>query len=373
MAHLELLRPLLAIGLLIALVAPCRLVADDRFERIDPEAAGWSPEGLAELETFLDDSGSSALLLIDDGKVVFEWGDIHRRHTVHSIRKALLSSLVGIAVDRGSLKLDTTLDASGIDDIEPKPTAAELRATVGDVLKSRSGVYHPAAAEAPGMIAARPARGSHGPGEHYYYNNWDFNVAGALVEEALGKDLYTAFLDEVARPLGMLHYRGRFTTRDGTDDAIPETDGFYQFEPEKSRFPAYHFRMSAHDLALYGMLYLRRGVWNGRRILSEEWIDASTTSYSVTNPRIGIGYGMLWKVLLETERRSAGSFFHTGVGVHMLGVYPTSKLVFVHRVATEREYEFPERNLYRIIGLVFAARQPSSKPTVAEAERGTNP
>ncbi|MDZ7694816.1 MAG: hypothetical protein U5K69_27480 [Balneolaceae bacterium] len=39
-------------------------------------------------------------------------------------------------------------------------------------------------------------------------------------------------------------------------EGFPQVDGFYQFEPDRSRYPAYHFRMSAYDLALYGTLFL---------------------------------------------------------------------------------------------------------------------
>ena len=66
---------------------------------------------------------------------------------------------------------------------------------------------------------------------------------------------------------------------------------------------------------------------------------------------------MLWYVLLETEDRPGGSFFHTGTGIHMLGVYPTSKLVMVHRVNTEEAYDFPQERLFRVIGLVFGAKR----------------
>src|SRR5262249_32102332 len=81
----------------------------DTFERATPEAAGYSSAKLDELRTFLEGSGSDSLMLLHDGKVFFEWGDIHKKMLVHSMRKALLSSLVGIAVERGRLRLDATL------------------------------------------------------------------------------------------------------------------------------------------------------------------------------------------------------------------------------------------------------------------------
>jgi hypothetical protein len=60
-----------------------------------------------------------------------------------------------------------------IDDIPPSLTKEEKKATVSDLLKSRSGVYHEAAAESRDMVGMRPVRGSHPPGSFYYYNNWE--------------------------------------------------------------------------------------------------------------------------------------------------------------------------------------------------------
>lgn len=350
-----LLSSLVLIGALATGSAP----ATDRFERIAPAEAGFSAEALTRLAAYLEEAGSSSMVLTHDGKIFFEWGDLHRKHVIHSMRKALLNSLYGVYVGRGAVDTGATLAQLGIDDIEPRLTKTEKSATLLDVLKSRSGVYHPSAAESPGMLASKPERGAHAPGEAFYYNNWDFNVAGAIFEKAAGKSIYEAFAEEIARPLGMTQYTGSYTSIDAADpDAeIPDSDGVYQYEKDKSRYPAYHFRMSTHDLALYGNLYLNRGTWNGKRIIPEEWIDASTTAYSVMNPEVGIGYGMLWYVLMESETRPSKSFFHSGVGVHLLGVYPGLDMVLVHRVDTEGEYDFPQERLYRIIDLVFGALQ----------------
>ena len=108
-------------------------------------------------------------------------------------------------------------------------------------------------------------------------------------------------------------------------------------------------------MALFGQLYKNNGIWNNQQILTKEWIEKSTTSYSVSNSYMDFGYGLLWNVINANERRPNKAFFHTGTGVHMLGVYPASDLVFVHRVQTETDYQFEENNLYKTISLVFAA------------------
>ncbi|WP_214000755.1 serine hydrolase [Arsukibacterium sp.] len=323
---------------------------------------------LSELKQFLEQTGTSSMVLMRAGEVVFEYGDIHEKHTIHSIRKAMLNSLYGIYVERGVIDLNATLAELKIDDITPLNTT-EKTATLRQLLQSRSGVYLPSAATSEGMLAAMPPRGAHKPGEQYVYNNWDFNVAGAIFEKLTGESIYTAFLREIAKPLGMQNYNGTYTTID--DDTVIsdlKVDGFYQYEADKSAFPAYHFRMSAYDMALYGQLYENFGVWRGQRILSRDWIVQSTTSYSVTNSYMDFGYGMLWYVINANDKRPEQAFYHTGVGIHMLGVYPGSDLVFVHRVKTESDYEFDQQNLYKIIGRVFDALETNEENKAKQEE-----
>jgi len=299
----------------------------------------------------------------ETGKVLFEWGDIRKKILVHSIRKALLNGLMGTCYGEGYLDLDASLADLGIDDIAPSLTPAEKTATLRQVLQSRSGVYHAAAAESDGMDRTRPERGRHAPGTYYYYNNWDFNVAGHVFEQVSGARIYDAFDARIARPLGMLDYHNHIVAPPGEGDSVDATaDGYYQLEPERSRFPAYHFRLSAHDLALYGQLFLNRGMWNGKQIIPAAWIDLTTKPESILNEQYGLAYGMLWDVLVPDAPDQTPSFFHTGLGVHMLGVYPKHKLVIVHRVDTEHGALFDDGDLYKIIRLVHSARVRAEPP-----------
>ncbi|WP_375726430.1 serine hydrolase domain-containing protein [Saccharicrinis sp. FJH62] len=324
-----------------------------------PESKGFSSERLDTLKQFLDQSGASSMLILVDGDVIFDWGSTSKKHLIHSVRKALLNSLVGIAVDQGKLDTSMTLRELGIQDEHPELSDQELSARVADLLKSRSGVYHPAAAMSQGMINSLPERHSFKPGEHYYYNNWDYNTLGAILEQQTGKSLYSLFYEEIAKPLGMVDYKGEYVEIDGesdTDVEMPKTDGFYQYEKSKSTFPAYHFRMSSRDLALYGQLYLNKGRWNNQQIIPESWTESCTKPTTVYNKEYKLGYGMLWKLRLAENEKDVVAFYHTGVGIHMLAVYPESKLVMVHRVNTEEDYEYNSNDIYKMLRLVFMAK-----------------
>ncbi len=244
----------------------------------DPAEAGFSAEGLAAAHRYADSVRSAAVMVIHRGRVVAAWGDINRELGLHSVRKSLVSGLYGIAVNEGKIDLDATLGDLGIDERVPL-TPTEKSAKVRDIISARSGVYLPAAYAGSDQDADRPARGSHAPGTHFFYNNWDFNIAGVIYEKRTGERLYESFSRRIAQPIGM-------------EDFSPE-DGLEVLEPSGSKYPAHTFRMSTRDLARFGQLYLQKGKWNGRQVIPEEWIRESTTARSEVGPA-GQGYAYMW-------------------------------------------------------------------------------
>src|SRR3954451_8115688 len=178
------------------------------FETITAEAAGWAAEKLAEAKSGSQQiAPSAAVMIVQHGLVVAQWGDVAIKSNLHSIRKSLLSALIGIAVDEHKIDLGATMESLGIDDNAPSLTPTEKTATVGDLLKARSGIYHAALYETPAMARRRPARGSHAPGTFWYYNNWDFNALGTIYERVTGEQIFTALRDKIARPIGMQDYQ----------------------------------------------------------------------------------------------------------------------------------------------------------------------
>ncbi len=150
----------------------------------NPAKHGWSPAKLKTALDFARASGSSALMVVEDGVVVGEAGDTARKISSYSIRKSLISALYGIYSSEGVIDINQTLEQLDIDDNPPSLTKDEQQARILDLLRARSGVYHPVDFETQYMIKIRPERGSHRPGTFWYYNNWDFNVLGTI----LGKE-----------------------------------------------------------------------------------------------------------------------------------------------------------------------------------------
>jgi CubicO group peptidase (beta-lactamase class C family) len=235
------------------------------------------------------------------------------------------------------------LEELRIDDIPPSLTSAEKRATIRDLLLSRSGVYHEAAGEHQSMIEARPQRGSREPGTYFYYNNWDFNALGTIFEQTTGKRIFGAFNEDIAKPIGM--------------EDFSFADCSYVFERTKSRHPAYFFRLSTRDLGRFGRLYQSYGRWEGAQVVPEQWIRESTTARPVDNDA-GDPYGYLWRIIPEEAGLGHG-FYHTGLGVHLLAVLPEEKLVLVHRVDTDRDFDVAWSQVRTLMEMIVAAREPA--------------
>lgn len=345
----------------VLLLGFCQIISCQQvkrsFDTITPEEAHFSSEKLKAVQEFLEQNGSAAFLALYDGKIFYSWGDINKEYPIHSIRKPLLSALYGIYIEKGIIDLNQTLKELDIDDVEPKLTENEKQARVIDLVQSKSGVYHTAAAEAGSMIKNRPERGSHEPGTFFYYNNWDFNALGTIFEQKTGQKIFDSFYKDIAIPIGMKHYKGSFEKvyHLQSSEDMPTSDGFYQYEKEKSIHPAYHFRMSTNDLALFGVLYMKNGNWNGKQIIPIEWVKKSTMAYSISDPQIGLGYGYLWNVLPKDEKIGR-CFLHTGNGVHLLAVFPDIQLVIVHRVDTTEQYNFNLQKLFQLWEIFFNAR-----------------
>lgn len=346
----------------LTLLASSSLSAQEKLSKISPQEAGYSAEKLELLKQFLKNSGTESMLLLHDGKLLFEFGDLHQKRSVHSIRKALLNGVYGSYLQQQGLAPDALLHSRlsdwQMDDAPNKLNALEKQTQLQYLLQSRSGIYLPATAESDGMVANKPSRNSHPAGSFFYYNNWDFNAAGRIAETWSGKSIYRMFNEMIAQPIGMVDYQNTIATLHDDQSIDPQSalDGYYQYELEKSRFPAYHFRLSSYDLALYGQLFLNQGEWHGKQIISKEWIKRSTTPISIINPEYGLAYGMLWNVLVPDNADERPSFYHTGVDIHMLGIYPKHKLVMVHRVNTEQAHTFNEASLYKIIRMMHDAR-----------------
>lgn len=306
-------------------------VDDNQLEYVTPEDVGYSSALLNDAKLFAEQSGYAAVMALYDGKVFFNWGNTTQNYLCHSIRKPFLNALYGIHRQLGNVNINATMEQLSINDIPPSLTNDEKQATVKHLLQSRSGIYHQAAAETQEMKDMRPARGSHPHGTYFYYNNWDFNALGTIFEQETGTTIFEEFKSRIADPIGM--------------EDFSVSNCYYQYEDSLSMHPAYSFRMSARDMARFGVLYQENGNWKGNQIIPVDWITESTTTYSIIDSTAGVGYGYMWATIPDgsgfAQLIGASGFYHTGVGVHIVIILPELKLVLVERYDTDGSWTDP--------------------------------
>lgn len=315
-----------------------------------PEDQGFSSAGLAAAREFSTTIKTAAVMVVHDGVVVAQWGEVDRKFNTHSIRKSFLATLYGQPVREGKIDLDVTLAQLGLDD-KPPLTEEEKKATIRDCLKARSGIYHTALYETAGMRKLKPDRGTRAAGTFWYYNNYDFNVSGFIYEKLTGRKIFEAIDQDIASPIGM-------------EDYSP-ADGQY-VSGEESIYPAYPFRVTARDLARFGLLMLNRGNWNGAQVIDAAWVEESTRYHSDATLYSTSGYGYMWWVArdhnkfphLPHARLPEGTFSARGAGGHHVIIIPAYKLVIVHRVNTDVgiRHEVSSANVGRLVQRILDAR-----------------
>lgn len=274
-----------------------------------PEACRASVAAKVEAETVYD-----AFVAMRGDKLLVRWGQVDRPTNLASVRKSVISVLYGIAAERGLIDLDATLEQLGIDDAPQPLTPEEKKATVRDLLGSRSGIYLPTLGESSSWAERRPARGSHAPGTFWFYNNWDFNALGTIFEQTTNLTIGQAIAEWLAEPLGMQSFCPSHVT--------------YQYA-DFTEHPMWRVYMSAEDLARLGALMLQDGVWNGVQVVPSAWIAESTAAISETDVELGASffqYGYLWWLEPGTDR-----FWAIGSGGQFLIVDRAAGLVTVAR------------------------------------------
>ena len=282
---------------------------------IFPEQVGFTAESLLQAKAFYDSIKASSVLVLHKGKILLNWGDNTRRLRSASVRKSFLHALLGLAYEQKKFSLEDNLGKFKVDEFNGLNNL-EKTAKIKDLLSTSSGVYLPAAYEPQVWTDGKPKRGSNEPGTKWYYNNWDFNALGTIYEHLMKGSIGEDFNQKIAIPIGMQDFR-------------PCLDFKYFFE-EEIAIPAYLFKMSARDMARFGLLYLRKGRWKGNQLLGKEWVGMGTKS--IKTPWKGTGYGHLW----WTTETSQGDhvFYASGSGVQGIYIVPAKDLVMVFRSDT---------------------------------------
>ncbi|NII29783.1 serine hydrolase [Pseudoflavitalea sp. X16] len=291
---------------------------------------GWNNDSLNKLRLFIIDStNSTGVVVIQSGKILFEYGDTKETSYIASCRKSILSMLYGPFVEDGTIDLAASIEQLHIDDVGGL-LPEEKKATIKNLLTARSGVYHAASNEGDASAMA-PKRGSVEPGSFWLYNNWDFNVAGYILEQRTGKTIYQLIDSMFAKPLQMQDWNINEQRKTG--------------DTTRSKYLAYHIWFSTRDMARIGYLMLRNGRWKDEQIIPADWIKKTTAVVSTRKQAVEektayyhFGYGYLWWIWDEPYNKGAYQNAYSATGAYGQFITVLPKLDMVVAFKTKYDY-----------------------------------
>jgi CubicO group peptidase (beta-lactamase class C family) len=275
-------------------------------------------------------------LLLRKGLVVAEWGDTTRVDMTFSVAKSYLSILAGLAWDRGLIKdsherVRLTVDDGGFD--PPHNNGITWHHLLQQTSEWDGILWDkPDLIDRNRSVGGRPStapKGSHrnlrAPGEFWEYNDVRVNRLSHALLGLWRRPLPEVFRELVMDPIGASPewewhgYRNSYVEIDGRRVQSVSGGGHW----------GGGVFISARDQARIGLMLLRRGVWGGRRILSEAWIERMLEPCPLYP-----NYGYLW--WLNTGRAlypsaSAQSYYARGAGGNLTWIDPENDVVAVLR------------------------------------------
>ncbi len=224
---------------------------------------------------------------------------------VHSVTKSVLSILVGIAIDKGLLRLDQKLPELVAEASEGTidPRAADI--TLRDLLTMSSG-FDPGTATVSSSVWMIRRTVKYTPGTHFYYDDEGTNLIAIILRRAVGGNIAEFAKNELFARLQIDRYFWA-VDRDGN---LPGFSGLL---------------LTGRDMAKIGLLYLQRGRWRERQVVSEAYVLNSTRKHIDGGEPAHAGYGYLWWT--KPIRDGATAYFAAGYDSQLILNLPDRNLV----------------------------------------------
>jgi CubicO group peptidase (beta-lactamase class C family) len=278
--------------------------------RSTPELQGVSSRAILKLleEAQRNKIELHSIMVLRHGSVIAEgWWKPYapeHLHTLFSLSKSFTSSAIGFAVNEGLLTEDDTVISFFPDDVPLEVSANLARMRVRDLLSMSSGhaddTLGPQIWATSGnwvrTILEQPVPFE--PGTHFVYNTGATFMLSAIIQKVTSQNLLAYLEPRLLQPLGI-------------DGATWESN------PDGIAFGGFGMNARSEDIAKFGQLYLQKGVWNGRQILPESWINQATrthidnsdhSSNSGLGSDWGVGYGYQFWQCRHGAYRGDGAF-----------------------------------------------------------------
>ncbi|MGB1448762.1 MAG: serine hydrolase domain-containing protein [Flavobacteriaceae bacterium] len=290
--------------------------------------------------------GGPAGMILKDGYLVASWGDIKRVDMTFSVTKSYLSTVAGLAVDQRlflpSEKVapyvwDHTFDGAHNQAITWEHLLNQSSDWSGNLWGGYDWADRP---PRKGGIDDWKHRKLHPPGTHYKYNDVRVNVLAYSLLNIWRKPLPQVLKENIMDPIGAsttwrwYGYKNSWVTIDGSKVQSVSGGGH----------SGGGLFISTEDHARFGLLFLNKGKWKEKQLISPEWIKAATRP-SPANP----SYGYLWWLNHPDSTRfvpDAGRdmYYAAGFGGNFIIILPKENMVVVTRwLAPKQMSEFLEK------------------------------
>ena len=270
-------------------------------------------------------------IIVKEGRIVAEWGDVHRVDMTFSAVKSYLATTWAIAWRDGRIESlddrvseyvrDGKFDSEHNAPISWRHLLNQTSDWAGTLWDTPDWADRPEGDDP----EAWPNRELHEPGTHFKYNDVRVNLAAYSVLQVLREPLPVVLEREIMDPIG-----ASTTWRwHGYENSWVVLDS----QRMQSVSGGGHFGggmfISARDHARFGLLMENRGVWNGRRLLPDEWVDMLREPTSARPD-----YGLMWWLNTDRERVPAApesAYWAAGFGGNYVYVDECNDLVVVLR------------------------------------------
>jgi CubicO group peptidase (beta-lactamase class C family) len=309
---------------------PARPIAwpGQEWETATPESQGLSAAAIDSVAAYAEKYGGGSGCVIRHGYLVREWGDAKKLADIKSATKgAVGTTLLGLAVDAGLVELDDR--------------AAKHYPKIGIAVPGDAGdwraeitVRHLATMTA-GFDDGRPPKLVYRPGTGGIYSNDGANMLAELLTLRFHEDLAAVLKRKVMDPIGVPPSEWAWRENAYRAKAI---DGL------KTREFASGITITHRALARIGYLYLRGGEWNGRRILSREFLRLATQPTELPSfvPYYAFYWGSNGRGTYTDMPRDA--YWALGLGDSIVVVCPSLDIVAVRLGTGSTRSQLPGRD-----------------------------
>lgn len=277
--------------------------------------------------------GGPAGMILKNGYVIASWGDTKRVDMTFSVTKSFLSTVAGLAEDRGIIEdtsdkvghyiWDGTFDGAHNSKISWEHLLQQNSDWSGELWGGKDWADRP---PREGDLDDWKFRKLNEPGTVMEYNDVRVNLLAYSLTHVWRKSVPAVLKEHIMDKIGASTTWRWF----GYENAWTEVDGVEVKSVTGGGHSGGGIFINTEDMARFGLLFLNNGTWNAEQLISEKWIAKATTP-SIPNPN----YGYLWWLNTKGERHMEGwsedLFYAAGFGGNFIVIDKEHDLVVVTR------------------------------------------